>query len=80
MIRVRIVGPDFAGYPIVTLAAGGKYAPDVADDLRNRAVETYERLFGDLTNADLTTDVDGGDAGEIPEANDQPILEEGDTV
>jgi hypothetical protein len=54
MIRVTIHGPDTAGTPHVTMTASGRYAPDVAHDLKNRAVEAFRELFGaSLIEAEL---------------------------
>jgi hypothetical protein len=49
-IEIRIVGPDAVGCPCVIMSSGDGYNPDTAEDLKNRAVEAYTAMFGDIYN------------------------------
>lgn len=68
MIRVSIYGPNGLGAPAVTVTASGSYAPDVAHDLKSRAVETYTELFGDMLDRVLEVHPDGAHLDDIAPA------------
>jgi hypothetical protein len=47
-IEIRIIGPDSVGCPCVIMSSGDGYNPDTALDLKNRAVEAYRPMFGEI--------------------------------